>query len=199
MRMYQTLILALSSPSSTTQEVVVTYLPIIFSLLAAWLLVRRRNVTLGLLAPLIIPPLMWLAADRWLVPHPECAVISCSLGYFLDQLFNGHYFFMLFVLPIGLSLVPIQFLIRRGDTRLAVAPGALTLIVFWTAMQWLLIDTCNRCRVREPTCCELEVFGFVYNAVLGLAEILVVGVIAVAIRHAVLRKPRSHKKQTQDA
>ena len=199
MRMYQTLILALSSPSTTTQEAVVTYLPIIFSLLAAWLLVRRRHVTIGLLAPLIIPPLMWLAADRWLVPHPECAVISCSLGYFLDQLFNGHYIFMLFVLPIGLSLVPIQFLIRRGDTRLAVAPGALTLIVFWTAMQWLLIDTCNRCRVREPTCCELEVFGFVYNAVLALAEILVVGLIAVAIRHAVLRKPRSQEKQTQDA
>jgi len=197
--MYQTLILVLSSPSTTTQEAVVTYLPIIVSLLAAWLLVRRRHVTLGLLAPLIIPPLLWLAADLWLVPHPECTVISCSLGYFLGRLFNGHYFFMLFVLPIGLSLVPTQFLIRRRDTRLAVAPGALTLIVFWTAMQWLLIDTCNRCRVQEPTCCELEVFGFVYNAILALAEILVVGLIAVAIRHGVLRKRRSQENQTQDA
>src|SRR3990172_4067310 len=199
MRMYQTLILALSSPSTTTQEAVVTYLPIIVSLLAAWLLLRRRHVTLGLLAPLIIPPLLWLAADLWLVPHPECAVISCSLGHFLGRVFNGHHFFMLFVLPIGLSLVPTQFLIRRRDTRLAVAPGALTLIVFWTAMQWVLIDTCNRCRVQEPTCCELEVFGFAYNAILTLAEILVVGLIAVAIRHAVLRKRRSQENQTQDA
>ena len=197
--MYQTLILVLSSPSTTTQEAVVTYLPITVSLLAAWLLVRRRHVTLGLLAPLIIPPLLWLAADLWLVPHPECAVISCSLGHFLGRLFNGHYFFMLFVLPIGLSLVPTQFLIRRRDTRLAVAPGALTLIVFWTAMQWVLIDTCNRCRVQEPTCCELEVFGFAYNAILALAEILVVGLIAVAIRHGVLRKRRSQENQTQDA
>jgi len=192
---YPAVVIAFAPFSANTQEAVVTYLPIAVSLLLAWILVRRGHITLGLLAALIIPPLLWLGAERWLATDHWCTTFRCSLGYYLDELFNDHYFFMLFVLPIGLSVLPTQLLIRRGKSRIGFIAGVLTLLVFWTAQAWVLIDTCNKCRIHEPTCCELAFFGIVYFAILALLDMLALGLIGMALNRAMQRK-RQYPKES---
>ena len=155
------------------RELVLAHGPIAISLLVAWVLARKGRITLALLAGVGLPILLWLALLRWQYPHPTwCPYDSCPFGPYIYRVVNDHLLFSFVVLPMGLALAPTQFLIRRGKAPIGMTLGVITMAAYWATLAWASVDACNKCRIYEPTCCELVGLGLIFYGLLAVVEIL---------------------------